>query len=205
MPTTEYVSADELKATLSLSGTTYADDDLERVAGAASRAVDSLCGRRFYLDDNATQVRRYSPTSSCELEIHDLAVLTTLKTDPGGDGTFEETWMVNADFVLAPLDAQADAALMRPYTHISRHPNGSYVFPTSYPRTVEVTGKFGWPSVPDEVVQATTLLANRLLTQARSAPLGIVPFEGGAIRIARRDPQVMLLLGPLRRHAIGAA
>ena len=198
----EYATSAELKATLELTGETFADADISLALTAASRAIDGAARRRFWVDANANQVRYYSPTTEDWLQIHDLVTLTSLKSDPGGDGTFEYTWTQNTDFVLTPLNAAADS---RPWTSIELHPNGSYSFPTDYPRSVELTGKFGWSAVPDAVKEATMIVAAKLVKRAREAPFGIVAagLEGAAIRIARHDPDVRFLLGPYTRNSLG--
>ena len=201
----DYVTIDVLKSTLTLGGTTFADTDLTAVITAASRAVDNLCERRFYLDADATSVRYYTPTQRDILAIDDLIALGSVKTDRIGDGTFPDTWTVNVDFVLEPYNATADPADPRPYTDVRVHPNGSFIFPTGYPRSVKVTGQFGWSSVPDAVQAAAALLATRLLTIRRSAPLGIVAFDGVAVRIARADSTIMGLLGSYMRHSVAVA
>ena len=199
-----YVTLEQLKNTLSLSGETFGDLDVEIAAAAASRAVEELCGRRFYADANANQVRHYSPDSALELEIDDLVTLTSLKADEDGSGSFEVTWAAT-DYVLEPLNAAADSW---PYSLIRVHPNGARLFPTAYPKSVELTGKFGWPAIPKPVEQATTILAAKLFRRAREAPFGILSAgleTGGAIRIARTDPDVSALCFPFARHRLAVA
>jgi hypothetical protein len=181
-----------------LTGETYADADVAVALEAASRGIDKVCNRRFWADADATQIRYYEPLSRDLVRVDDLVTLTTLATDPGGDGTYEETWTVNIDHVLEPYNAPADA---RPWELISRHPNGNYLFPVGVPRGVKVTGKFGWAAVPPAIVQATTILASQLVRRAREAPFGIVSigFDGAAVRIARSDPNIMFLVNGLIR------
>ena len=121
-----------------------------------------------------------------------------------GDGVYEESWMNGVDFVFEPLNAAADG---RPWELVRCHPRGSYRFPTDYPRAVKVTGRFGWPAVPPAIVEATTILASKLLRRAREAPFGIVSFgvDGGAARIARTDPDVAFLVRPFIRGGMGFA
>lgn len=193
----EYVTQAALKATLSLTGETFADADIDAALEAASRSVDGHCRRRFYADADVNQIRYYSPFSKSLLPIDDLVTLTTLKTDPGGDGTFEETWTLNTDFNLLPLNPELiDATNRWPSTQIETHPLGSFYFPTSYPRSVQVTGKFGWAAVPPQVKEATTILAHRLLKRAREAAFGVVGLglEGGAVTISKTDPDLAGLL-----------
>jgi len=194
----EYVTATALKVTLALAGTTFADDDIGLAVESASRDVDAICGRRFYTDADAAQVRYYTPISPAVVHTDDIVTLTSLEVDRGGDGTFDETWTEDTDFTLEPLNAGADGW---PRWIVRVHPRGSYTFPR-LPRSVKVTGKFGWAAVPPAVEQATGLLASRLLTRARMAPLGIVQIgvDGGAGRVPRVDPDVTALLAPFIRN-----
>lgn len=193
-----YVTLEELKATSELSGTNFGDGDARAACAAASRAIDDACDRRFYLDADTAQVRYYNPTTKALLSIDDLTTLTTFQTDPGGDGTFEQTWTLNTDFTLEPLNAAADSW---PFTLARVRTGAAYYLPTNYSRTVKLTGKFGWPSVPAAITQATTIMAVRLMKRAREAPLGVAGFgiDGAAIRVPRIDPDVEALIQPYRR------
>jgi hypothetical protein len=77
-------------------------------------------------------------------------------------------------------------------------------FPTCFPRSVRVTGQFGWSEVPEAVKSATVILATKLVRRAREAPFGVVSIglDGGAMRIARTDPDVMFLLGEYIQNPI---
>lgn len=199
--TNAYIEVEEFKNTLTLLGTTFANQDAEAAVLAACRAIDKHCGRRFWADTGTTNVRHYTALSKTVCVIDDLVTLTSLKTDPGGDTVFEETWVNNTDFVLQPLNASADS---QPWTRIEVHPGGNYTFPTLYPRTVEVTGKFGWNAVPAEVKQATSIVAHTLLKRSREAPFGVVGvgLDSAAVRIPQTDPQVRTLLAPFVRHQV---
>lgn len=196
----DYTTIAALKQTLSLTGESFADADLNLAITAASRAVDNATDRRFWLDDDANQIRYYTPTDAGRVAIDDLVTLTELATDTQGDQTFEQAWTTNVDVFLEPLNAAADG---QPYTRLCLNPvRSSLYFPVQYGRSVRVTGKFGWPAVPDSVVQATQMIAARLLKRVRESPLGVAGFgmEGYAVRITQEDPDVVMLLGPLRRH-----
>jgi hypothetical protein len=196
----DYTTIAALKETLSLSGESFADADLNLAITAASRAVDDATDRRFWLDEDADQVRYYTPTDAGRVDIDDLVTLTELATDTQGDQSFGQAWTVNTDLFLEPLNAAADGL---PFTRLCLNPaRTSLYFPVQYGRSVRVTGKFGWPAVPDGVVQATQIIAGRLLKRVRESPLGVAGFgmEGYAVRIAQQDPDVAMLLGPLRRH-----
>lgn len=192
----EYVGADTLKATLNLAGETYADDDVLAAVVAASRQIDQWCGRRFYKDSSDT-TRYYTPIRPGRLNIHDLADLTSVSVDQDSDGTFETTWTENTEFTFDPLNAETDGW---PRTAIRVVPRSGAYLPCE-PRAVKVVGRHGWDTVPPAVVQATTILASRLLKRARETPYGIsaVGLEGEAVRISAIDPDVNALIQPYKR------
>jgi hypothetical protein len=197
----EYATSSELKATLSLGSETFADADITLALTGASRAIDKLCNRRFYADADVSQVRYYTPDDRRCLRIDDLVTLTSLTVDSNGDGTYEQTWTLNTDFVLKPLNAAADS---EPWREIEIHPLGSYCFPCHLPRSVKVTGKFGWAAVPDAIKAATMMLSARLIKRAREAPFGVAGFgmDGAVVSIARNDPDVVGLVKPYMRGRV---
>lgn len=193
-----YVAADAFKATLSLTGTSYANADIDSVLASASRGIDRACGRHFY---SATETRYYRPRDEWLIEIEDLAAAPDLlETDPSGDGSFLTTWTISRDYDLEPYNAVTDGF---PYTHIRRRRRGSQFFPCTVERSVKVTGTFGWPAVPSEIVTATSLLAFRLLERIREAPLGVVTLGPDLVgRIAREDPDISPLIAFYVRHDV---
>lgn len=197
----EYATSAELKATLELTGETFADADLALALTAASRGLDNVLGRRFWLDADVNQVRYYSPRWPRLLPIDDLVTLTALATDDSGNGTFSTTWTLNTDFVLEDLNA---AAAGWPYTQLAVHPRGNRVFPT-WVRAARVTGRFGWPTVPDGIKEATMILAARLMRRSREAPFGVVApgiDAAAAMHIARVDPDIKFLTQPFDRTVL---
>ncbi len=198
--TTNYITREQLKVTLEMSNQAYADEDIAAAITAASRGIDEACQRRFFADSDALQVRYYSPANWTTVMIDDLAVLTELATDQSGDGTFSTAWTRNTDFVLEPLNAPADGW---PYTRIRTHPRRVTAgLPAWWPRSVRVTGQFGWAAVPGAITEATTILASQLLKRAREAPFGIVAFgdAGATARLATTDPSVRFLVAPYMRE-----
>jgi hypothetical protein len=194
--TAAYLELEELRATLGISATTHADPDVRAAINAASRAVDLECNRRFY-KDTADATRYYTPESPAYCRIDDLADLTSVKLDADADGTYETTLTENTDFVFFPLNAETDGV---PRTAIRTHTRSS-TWLRDWPRSVQVVGKFGWDTVPPQVVEATSILAGRLLKRSREAPMGVVALgvDGVAVRISRTDPDVAALLAPLVR------
>jgi hypothetical protein len=198
----EYVQLEELKATLEMSGQVFADEDCKAALLAASRGVDEACGRHFYAHSGAASARYFNPSSSSLIIIDDLYDFDTLETDQDGDGTFEQAWTENGDFVLEPLNGAADGW---PFTRICLHPMASQGFPSYYPRSAKVTGKWGWIAVPGAIKEATSILAAKLLRRAREAPFGIVSVGidvGATARIASSDPDVAFLIAPFIREKI---
>jgi hypothetical protein len=196
---TAYLTNEQLKATLELTGTTFAEDDVTAAIEAASRGIEGACNRRFYPDSDANQVRHYTPQTGSTCLIDDLITLTSLKVDRNGDGTYEETWTLNQWFVLEPNNADSDG---RPWTRATVNLVWGRALPP-WPRSVEVTGKFGWAAVPGAIVEAVTILATQLLRRAREAPFGVVAIGmdvGAVTRLAVTDPSVRFLVADYQRE-----
>jgi hypothetical protein len=119
---------------LDISGT--GDDTyLRRLLEDAARVIDGVCKRFFYCWEGALYVdgdaRRLYPQ-------YDILSVTTLKTDPGGDGTFENSLTEDTDFNLYPLNG-----FPKLYAQIGY--NAAYTdFAAGIPRGVEITGVFGF-------------------------------------------------------------
>lgn len=199
----DYITPEVLKATLQLDGVSYADRDIQRAISAASRGIDEECGRRFW-GDSAPGDRYYTPASSTLILIDDIYDFDALVTDQDGDGTFEQSWAENSDFILEPINAAADGW---PFSQIRLHPVGaSQGFPAGIPRSVKLTGKFGWSEIPDPVVQACGLVASKLLKRAREDPGGsaeALALGGAVVRLVTGDPVVRSLLAPFVRQKPG--
>lgn len=190
----DYTTLAALKSTLDLTGTSFADSDLSAAITAASRAIDQQCGRRFYPDTDANQVRTYLPVNAGYAVIDDLCTFTSLQQPTG------TTWTLGTDFYLEPQNAAADG---RPWTAI-RTIARPFIFPLSqmtsgwagFDGRLTVTGQFGWSATPPEIVEATTILAARLVQRARSAPFGVVTGIDQIVRLSRLDPDVSMLISP---------
>lgn len=189
----EYVTKEELKESLRLEGTTYADFDIEVALESASRKIDAECNRRFWLDDDNTSERYYRARRFNVIFVDDVVDIVSVETDHNGDNTFETTWAAS-DWQAEPLNAALDT---KPWTRLRIRESGRYTFPTSHDNAgVKITGQFGWLSVPPEIKNATTILAHRYLKRRREAPFGVVApgLEGPPIQISRTDPDVYALI-----------
>lgn len=159
-----YCTVEALKSSFKDSRTV---DDLEYHAAcfAASRALEQYCQRMFY---RTTETRTLNPTGLYRVELpafHDLVSVTSLKTDEAGDGTFETTW-ATSDYQLLCLGDTPNVNAgpePRPYTKIKAV--GSRTFPAwcytplSRRDRVEVTGVWGWSSVPWAIKKAAEIVA----------------------------------------------
>ena len=179
-----YATLAELKAARGITGSSE-DGALTRVLTSASRAIDRRTARRFWPDDEAT-ARVYGVTGRVtpdgRLLIDDVGTLDDLLVE-SGSGT---SWSEVTDYETGP-----DNALLRgmPVTELAGYWPG--------PR-VRVTARWGWPAVPDEIHEATLILANRLYMR-KDTPEGMKgSAEWGAIRMSRTDPDVEALIGPYR-------
>lgn len=197
--TNGYCTLADIKAALRI--TDSVDDALlELSVEAASRQIGGATDRIFYNAGSATRV--FLPTDPYTCEIDDLASLTTLKTSSAADGNFDVTWS-NTDYELHPLNGKVGGAYS-PFTDIKAI--GDYLFPVwtvassnSNEATVQVTGTWGWTSVPVAIKQATILLAMRQFKRYDS-PLGVAGFgDLGAIRVGKLDPDVDALVMPYKK------
>lgn len=199
-----YCTAQELRDQLQDPGTNLSAALLDRAVNAASRAVDKHCGRRFW-KDAAVTVRHYRPTRTSEVVVDDIADRTgvIVATDESLNASYSTVWSAT-DFELSPRNADVVAGgdTVEPFafTVINALYTAGRIFPVcTYRPTVQVTAKFGWSSVPDNVSEATLLKAAALFKR-KDAPFGVAGFgEFGAVRITRADADVVDLLRPFRR------
>lgn len=190
---TVYVDAANLRRTLSLTGSTFANDDIDAACAAASGGLERELGRDFGKTD-ADQTRYFEPADGWTLAIDDLVTLTTLRVDRAGDGTWEAL-TVDDDFRLGPLNADVKN---EPWQHITAVTSA---WPTGRLSLVEIVGVFGWPEPPQQIVEAATIIASQLVKRKRDAPFGFVISADGAAYIARNDPQIAFLLKDLGRRS----
>lgn len=184
-------------------GNTDTDSALTRALSVASRRIDRLTGgRQFYLDKTASARifrpnGRIAPADGGEwLLIDDIGDPTGMIVEVGDGITFTtitnyETGPENALAYQQPI-TKLFRRLM-PWTNWNMVPNAQ----------IRVTALWGWPAIPDEVVQATLILANKLYLR-KDSPEGVLGnSDWGIARVASRDPDVSELLGDLCVPGIG--
>lgn len=191
----DYATLAAVKTAMSLGSQTTMDSDITAAITAASRAIDNLCSRRFYADAVDADYY-YTPVLSNRLEVDDFDSITTFAVDFNADGTFEQTWAANTEYVAYPLNRTTP---YRPIVRVDTHPLSARFFPVGYPRTVKITGKAGWGTTPEPITEATLQLTVQLVKRKREAPFGVVGFAETAVHIARTDPQFAKLVAPYRR------
>lgn len=189
-----YITALELRGRLDIDGSTK-DEILDSIAEGISRAIDQNMRRRFYVT-SSDETRYYTAMDSEVIYPGDIVSITTLKTDDGGDGTFENTWTTD-DYILEPMNAALDN---EPYTAIYTATLGDYKFPVGVRKGVQIVGKFGYPAIPANVKEAALLLAERLYKR-KDAIFGVVGSGelGEMLYILRNDPEIRDLLYGMTR------
>lgn len=204
--TNGYCTLAEIKARIRITDT--ADDTaLELAVESASRAIDHHCTRRFYLDA-ATSARTYNvPRGGVLLgdtlciDDYDPATTPTVKVDDNDDGVYETTLVAATDYVAEPLNASnVEPGPKNELRFLSRAVQQSLTGRAE----VQVTAKWGWPSVPTAVKQACETIAIDLF-KAKDAPFGVAgSSDFGTLRI-RSDiaAHAAMLLRTYRRHVHG--
>ncbi len=187
-----YATVQELRDHLGDDGARLPLAQLERAITAASRAVDTHTGRRFWRDEVPT-VRHYRTQWTDIAWIDDVASTDgiVITTDDNGDGSWATTWTVG-DFELWPYDADQRDPLAHAWWRIEALDKA---FPVWRGRkSLRVTATFGWSGIPAAVNEATILKAAQLF-QRKDAVFGVAGFaDFGAVRITRKDPDVIDLL-----------
>lgn len=180
-------------------------DDLARVhdaINAGARMIDRRCGRRFWQDSQVT-AREFYADDYCELTSNPLQVLDISTTtglivalDEADTGTFSTTLTINTDFILLPANA-ADDVPVQPYTTIRLVNGHRFPMSSSGRPGARVTGKHGWPAVPDDINRANVIQAVQLFKSA-DAPFGGLSFgDGTSLRIrSGLNPVAEALVAP---------
>lgn len=177
-----YASSAELKTRLEIVGTKL-DAQVDRFIAAAELKVEAYTGRKFTKDTTAT-ARVFAATDPELLKVDDFHTTTDLvvKTDSGGDGTFDVTWAAS-DYQLEPLNQIKNGITGYAYGRIRAV--ASRCWPVSREARVEVEAQWGWAAVPAVVTEATLLQA-AFLHERKLTPGGFAGFADiGVIRVSR--------------------
>ena len=165
------------------------NDLLENLVESASRSIDRIANRRFYLDATAS-ARLYRAYSNIFVYVDDIGTTSNLvvAVDENGNGTYSKTLTLNTDYILDPLTSPS---LNRPYTQLTMVSNTETwpIFPgltsNGLRPGVQVTARWGWPSVPDDLNMACLILTADLYKR-KDAPGGILGL--GDLGVVRMSP-----------------
>jgi hypothetical protein len=207
--TNGYCTLNDLKPELRITVGDIEDDTrLEVAIAAASRQIDGYCDRRFW-QDATVAVREFYADNSRSCFVDDISTTTGLivKVDDDDDGTFETTLTIGTNYILRPLNA-ADMVPVWPYNELALvDSNGAVSFPVhgSGRPGVQVTARFGWPAIPDDVKKACMIQAAMLFKSA-DAVFGVTEFaaSGAVLRVRNAmHPIAAALLEPYTKARIG--
>jgi hypothetical protein len=177
----DYITVDQLKAYNKINDTKD-DAELALAVTAASRAIDTFCGRQFGKVD-APEERFYEAKYDRHrgmyvVQIDDLA-------------TVEGTLLNGEELDTANLYPRNAVAKGKVWEELRVESAGE----------VSITAPWGWPAVLNTIKFATKLQADRF-AQRRDSPFGIAgsPTVGSELRLLSKvDPDVAVSLAAYRR------
>lgn len=175
---------------------------IEKAIEAASRTIDRIADRRFYMDANAT-ARLYRTLDFYTLPVDDIGSTSGLVValDADGNGNYTDTLTLNTDYVLDPVTAPQKG---RPYTAITMVGADTFPLPISRRPQVQVTAKFGWynGTPPDDVVEACLILSADYVKRASSVGGVLGLSELGAIRMSPLGRDISAIVRAYRREVV---
>lgn len=195
--TNGYITLAGLKTYLKIDDSVE-DSLLEQIIESASRSIDRIANRRFYLDSTAT-ARTYRPIGNLRVIVDDIGTTSgiILKTDPDANGVYQTTFTLNSDYIVEPTNALAKG---RPITYLTIVGPTALSLPVNYWPQVEVTARWGWPSVPDDIEQATYILSADLYKRKDSIGGVLGLSELGAIRMSPLGRDIAAIVKAYRRE-----
>lgn len=196
-----YCSVEDVRSQFGDDTSTLDTSLIERAISAASRAIDRYCNRRFWQDPEPV-TREYSVCDPRLADVDDIATTTGLvvRIDSSGDGSYATTW-TTTDYQLRPLNASADGGAYS-WRQIKALGGNTFPLPRYGDPVLQVTARWGWSQVPDDIVEAAILKAVALFKR-KDAPFGVAGFgDFGAIRITKRDPDVVEILANYQLAAV---
>lgn len=177
---TRLCDPEDVKSALGITDS-FDDNAIDRAVDAATEMIQKYCGRQFTIDTVAT-ARVFVADNAAICYVDDISSTSGLiiKTDPGANGTFSQTWAAT-DYQLEPLNGKMDGSYW-PY-HTIRATKSLY-FPQDYGQAlVQVTAKWGWTTLPHAVEQAAIIQAITIF-KSPDAPFGATPFaDTGILRL----------------------
>tara|TARA_Y100000052_G_C2929913_1_gene73708 strand:+ start:78 stop:716 length:639 start_codon:yes stop_codon:yes gene_type:complete len=199
-----YVSTADLKNYIGITGSGQ-DTNISNAVQSASRQIDRICRRRFW-QDSTVQVRTFTPISNIFLEVPDISTTTGLivKTDSTDNGTYDTTLTINTDFIVTPTNPRllgTGSGEHEPFTQIRiLNTRSSERFDPDIINNVQITAKFGFAVIPEDIKQATLIQALRLFKR-KDTPFNVFGNEQtGTVELFNKfDPDAMSLIKNFRR------
>lgn len=175
------------------------DDYLARVAGAISNGIEAYCHRQFN-DAGAASARVFYPDSPYYVAVDDFHTVTGLVVKTGD--SFATTL---TDYTLEPLNGVQHGRAGFPWRKVRLHA-GTFATSSTRRPTVQVTARWGWSEVPDDIRVAALMQAARKFRR-RYSPSGVQTLGSGDLTFTTfvsriDDPDVMELLRPFKLPAI---
>ena len=193
-----YTSPALVKSSLGKISVDDRDDLIDAATLASSRMIDERAGRRFYLDA-AASARTYTHAGSGRfhfdrslysfvIAVDDIGSPTGITVEVGS--TISGVWSDVVGFSTYPENAISRG---RPITALIMPP---FWVPSLWNWELRVTARWGWPTVPAQIGEASRMLAARLYRR-KDSPQGVIGnAEWGVARVSRFDPDVEALVGP---------
>lgn len=201
---TAYCTLPEFQAYANMSSVT-ADEQatIEKAIDAASRTIDRIANRRFYMDTTAT-ARLYRSTDFITLHVDDIGSTSGLQVafDADGNGNYTDVQTLNVDYILDPINAPQK---QRPYTMVTMIGPTYFPIPLNRRPQVQVTAKFGWydGTPPDDIVEACLILSADYVKRASSVGGVLGLSELGAIRMSPLGRDIAAIVRAYRREVLG--
>ena len=175
---------------------------IEQAIEAASRTIDRIANRRFFIDATAT-ARLYRTTDFYTLYVDDIGSTSGLAVafDLTGNGTYTDVLVNNVDYILDPVTAPQKE---RPFTQVTLVGSTTFPLPINRRPQVQVTAKYGWylGTPPDDVVEACLILSADYVKRASSVGGVLGLSELGAIRMSPLGRDISAIVRAYRREVV---
>ena len=194
------------------SQSTAQDDLIQDLVTAASITIMDWCGRQFIKDTDTPTVKLfpYAGDGFVSLAPFDARTVTQIRIDT--DTTTPTTLTQGTDYFLRPIGGKWAVVewVEIPSQRSAVWGSIGYGFQRLVPgidRTLEITGTWGFPTIPQQAVDATIITVRAWLSReggfgwADSTPMGDAP--PGVPNIYWLPISARRLLSSLRRRGIG--
>jgi len=203
--TNGYCTQNQLKAFVGIPSSDSQDNDLlDDAVNAASRQIDAFCGRQFFQDDVAS-ARKFFTNDLYRLRVDDISTETGLivKYDDDDDGTYEVT-VSSSDYQVLPINGVVGGIQGNPFYIIELISDSSHEWPLDFSSNrarAEITAKWGYATTPEQIRQATLMLASELFAM-RNAPLGVAGVGDFGVVNIQQNREITRMIAPFRKGTV---